>query len=288
MTEMKLSLFSKHLNGPTNVTILLPSPAIGTDESMYTTDTELPVLWLLHCGCSDGHDWTHYSILPRLLSARKCIAVIPDGLNSDFYNHPEFGDGYAFADYFFDELMPFVQNWLPGAADAARNYLAGASMGSLGAWTLLLMHPERFGGIAPLSGIPRDYSYLESYRAMTSAEFRALASADPHQFPAGYGNPRHGMWYKEINMICKYPTVGDFLNSDENNWNRFCDAARSGLLPEKIFLTGGSEEAGLKKLIAFLEQANVSFNCRLVEGRGGHGFDFWDAFLPEMLDYFDL
>ncbi len=289
MTEYKINLFSCHLNGPTQVTVLAPSPSIGSDpSSFYANKKKYKVLWLLHAGCGSSSDWTHYSVLPRLLNSKDVIAVIPDGLNSDFSNHPEFGDGYAFADFFFQELIPFIQNWMPASPKAEDNFLVGASMGSMGAWTLLMQHPERFGGIAPLSGIPRDYAYLEQYRTMSAGEFRAMASADRKQFPAGYGNPSMGIWPKEINMICKYSCVGDFLDSIENNWELFCSMAKEGKLP-KMFIVGGTEDRNVQKIRAFTDSValdNVKYSC--VEGRGGHGFDFWDGFLPEMLEFFEI
>lgn len=288
MSELNINMSSRHLHGPTDITVLLPNPPEDQcPAEYYASGKKFPVLWLLHAGLGDRNDWLRYTRIAGLLLQRQVIAVMPNGLNSDFANHPQFGDGYQFADYFFEELMPYVQHWLPASAEPVDNFLAGVSMGSMGTWTLLMERPERFGGAAPLSGTPRDFSYLEPYRAMTASEFRKLAAQDPKAFPASYGNPRHGIWPKEINMICKYPTVGEFMDSIENCWRLFEQAAQQGRLPDKMYMVGGAKDQKLTQFKERSDELGMNVHCEFVDG-GGHGYAFWDSFLPNMLDYFGL
>lgn len=290
MPEFDLKIPSRYLGSPTGVTVLMPEFAMGEDPTaFYECKKQYPVLWLLHAGNGDRNDWLRYTSLPSLLKKRQVIAVLPDGLNSDFVNHPEFAEGYNFADFFFKELMPCIHNWFPASAAPKDNFLAGVSMGSMGAWILAMQHPEKFGGLAPLSGGLRSYSYLEPHRALDASAFRRLAMADRKAFPAGYGNPKNGIWPKEINMICKYATVGEFLDSPEHTQPRFEEAAKAGALPAKLFLAGGTEEPGLNQLKAQAQALGLAgAHYYQVQGPGGHGFEFWNQLLEPMLQFFGV
>jgi putative tributyrin esterase len=218
------------------------------------------------------------------------MAVIPNGLNSDFANHPEFADGYNYLDFFFDELMPFVYNWLPASSKAQDNFITGYSMGGAGTWMYGLLHPEKFGGIAPLSSALRKFEYLEPYRDLTASEFRTLALKDRTKFPAGYGDPRGGIQIKEINMIAKYPMVGDFLDSPENTWRLFHETAKEKAIP-MTFAACGKNDQSYKKLLGDQEEmvkmgiTNVSF---YFADDAGHNYVFWDDVIPRMFDFFSI
>lgn len=290
MNELNVSLFSCKLGNPVNLTVYLPSPKYGDDpKSFYTAVEKYKVLWLLHGGNGDRNDWIRYTDLGNLIANRKLIVVCPDALNSDYVNHPEFGEGYMFTDFFFDELMPFIYNWLPASSEPKDNFLAGASMGALAVWTLSLVHPERFGGIAPLVAKPRNYSYLEPYRDMNSYEFRKMATENRKLFPAGYGNPEAGIWPKEINMICKFDTVGDWLDSYEHTWDILRKVVEDGRFNSKLFLIGGTEDPRYHAVRDYVEELGIKdVRYELVEGKGGHGYQYWGQFLPAMFEYFEL
>lgn len=290
MNELNINLNSRMLGSPTGVTAYLPSPGYYDDpRTFYESGERYKVLWLLHGGNGDRNDWMRYAGLGGLLVGRKLVAVCPDGLNSDFSNHPEFGEGYRFADYFHNELMPFVHGWLPVSEAPEDNFLAGASMGALAVWTLALLRPERFGGLAPLAAKPRDYSYLEPYRDMDASHFRKLATENRSLIPAGYGDPAAGIWPKEVNMICKFPTVGDWLDSYEHTWGVLGRTVREGRFNAKLFLIGGEDDLKFQTLRDYVQRLGVkNVKYSTVPGRGGHGYAYWARFLPEMLDYFGL
>lgn len=290
MSEFSINLRSSILSGPTDVTVLMPEPQPGMKpEQFYASGERYPVLWLLHGGNSDRHDFLRCTNIARYAMERKIMVVIPNALNSDFANHPEFGDGYNFSDFFFEELMPFIYNWFSASQKPEDNFAAGSSMGGAAVWMYGLMHPELFAALAPLSSPPKDYSYLEPFRALTGAEFRVRAEREPSAFPAGFGDPAGGIHQKEINMIAKYSTVGAFLDSWECTWPRFGEAARSGPLP-RIYITCGAEDRSCAKLREFRAYANslgaTDIVYEFVPGYG-HGYDFWDYALPRALDFFN-
>lgn len=291
MSEYSINLRSSILFGPTDLTVIVPHPPNGGNaKEFYGAGKKYKVLWLLHGGMGDRHDWLRNTHLARYAQEREVIAVIPNALNSDFANHPEFADGYNFSDFFFDELMPFIHHWFPASDHPAENFITGFSMGGAATWMYGLQHPEKFGGIAPLSSAPRNYGNLEPYRNLTASEFRATVMADRKAFPSDYGDPQNGMLIKEINMIAKYPTVGDFLDSPECTWARFREAALSRSLPP-IYVACGTKDRTYPKLLKFQEFAEELGAKELVYDFApgeGHSFAFWNAAIPKVMDFFGL
>lgn len=291
MAEFNVNLRSKILCGPTDVTVILPdAPLEGEPKEFYESGKKYKVLWLLHGGVGDRTEWIHNTNVARYCKERGIIAVIPNALNSDFANHPEFADGYLFQDFFFEELMPFVYNWLPVSKAQEDNFLAGYSMGGAGTWMYGLEHPEKFAAIAPLSSPPRNYDFLEEYRTLTSAQFRDMVMADRKKFPSGYGNPKNGMLIKEVNMIAKYPSVGDFLDSYECTWARYDEFLAAGK-SIKAYVGCGKEDRGYTKIVKFREHVEnigaegITFD--LIEGYG-HDHAYWDYAMTKVMDFFGL
>lgn len=309
MSEYSINLESRVLFGPTEVSVIMPNPPLDRinlplatpklpegkePKHFYSSGKKYKVLWLLHAGDGDRNDWLRFTTLSRLLSTREVIAVIPNGLNSDFANHPEFSDGYNFSDYFLEELMPFIYNWFPASADPKDNFLAGVSLGGAAAWMYGIKYPEKFAAIAPISSAPKKYEFLEPYRALTAAEFKAKAVANPKTFPTQFGDPTVGIRVKELNMIIKYPTVGDFLDSYEHTWVRFREAAAAGRLPRTYLPCGngcGPSDNSANRVKEFRQYAeglgvkDIVFD--FVPGYG-HNWEFWQHILPKVLEFFSI
>jgi putative tributyrin esterase len=248
----------------------MPNPFLGHDpESFYVSGKKYPVLWLLHGEYGTLDDWLTYTYVPRLGVWRNTIIVAPEAPNSDFMNQPHVGEGYAYMDFFFHELMPFIYHWFPASDKPENNFLAGCAMGCGAAWRYGLSRPDAFGAIAPIGASPPDYGYLEPYRSLGGAEFRKRA-----QDPASVGSLAT-LRARELNAICKYATVGDFLDSIENTMPRFHEAMAKGRLP-KVYLPG---ETGDLCLARFQELIQAS-------GTGGIKFDLWDedAHSPSFLE----
>ena len=242
MSEFSINLRSSILAGPTELSVIIPGPPIGRNaKEFYNCGKKYKVLWLLHAGSGDRNDWLRSTCISRFVENREVIVVVPNALNSDFANHPQFADGYNFSDFFFDELMPMIYKWFPASDKASNNFICGFSMGAAAAWMFGLYRPEKFGGVAPISSAPKNYTLLEPYRNMSSSEFRARSNVDKKAFPTGFGDPKSGIKIKEINMIAKYPAVGDFLDSYEHTWDRFREAVVASRLPP-IYLPCGTED----------------------------------------------
>ncbi|MCD8397269.1 MAG: esterase family protein [Lachnospiraceae bacterium] len=242
MNQIILRQRSRKLMLNTHVGILLPEPGMGKrPEDYYVNGKKYPVLWLLHGATGDIEDFIYRTHLEQMLRGKEVMVVIPNGLNSDFANHMEFGTGFPFTDYLFEELMPYVYQMFPASQKPEDNYLAGYSMGGAAALMLGLYRPEKFGQVGVLGSTIRESEFLRPYLDYSGEEFRKEAMADRRKFPTEFGDPAYGITLKEINMISRYPTVRDYVDSMECTIERFDDAAKAGKLPSLYFCCGDQD-----------------------------------------------
>lgn len=293
MSQFTINFWSAVLAGPIGVNVLVPDLEFGVDaKQFFETHRKNKVIWLFHGGLCDENSWISYTNIARYIRGRDVIVVMPNGLNSDFADHPEFSDGFNVSKFFIDELMPFVHNWLPASSDPKDNFLFGYSMGAAAAWMFGLWHPELFGGIAPIGSPPKDYSYLREYRNLEAAEFRRIAMENPKKFPAGYGKSDAGIHLKEINMISKYPSVGAFLDSREHTIDRFTQAVNSGVTIPLVHIscdTGERLYGAVEKFKEYVEKMGVTDRVSFaLSDLGLSEYDFCDAVLKDELDFFGI
>jgi len=146
-----LSVPSKLLKSERKFAIYLP-PDYGTSERSY------PVLYLLH-GAGDNHTgWVQFgevlSIADKAIReglATPMIIVMPDADTGrrGYFNDVK-GD-WPYEDFFFQELMPFVEKKYRIKTEKRYRAVAGLSMGGGGSFMYALHHPELFSSACPLS-----------------------------------------------------------------------------------------------------------------------------------------
>ena len=151
MALLSCNLFSDALERGTSITVVLPQPAqgqIGVSGSVLKDPPR--VLYLLH-GLSDDHTaWTRYTSIERYATERGFAVVMP-AVDRSFYANEKLGHRYW--DYVSDELPRFVDRSFRLSRDPADTFVAGLSMGGYGALKHALTRPERYAGVASLSGV---------------------------------------------------------------------------------------------------------------------------------------
>ena len=146
-----LSLPSKILNMERKYAIYLP-PDYESSTRSY------PVLYLLHGGGDDQTGWVQFgevmNITDKAIAEGKAtpmIIVMPDA-NTTRRGYANNATGtWLYEDFFFKELMPFVEKKYRIKADKRFRAIAGLSMGGDGSFTYALHHPELFSSACPLS-----------------------------------------------------------------------------------------------------------------------------------------
>ena len=146
-----LSLPSKILNMERKYAIYLP-PDYESSTRSY------PVLYLLHGGGDDQTGWVQFgevmNITDKAIAEGKAtpmIIIMPDA-NTTRRGYANNATGtWLYEDFFFKELMPFVEKKYRIKADKRFRAIAGLSMGGDGSFTYALHHPELFSSACPLS-----------------------------------------------------------------------------------------------------------------------------------------
>jgi enterochelin esterase-like enzyme len=146
-----LTVTSKILKSERKFAIYLP-PDYETSQRSY------PVLYLLHGGGDDQTGWVQFGevlhITDRAIkdgTSTAMIIVMPDADTGrrGYFNDPK-GD-WNYEDFFFKELMPYVEKTYRIKGDKRYRAVAGLSMGGGGSFMYALHHPELFSSACPLS-----------------------------------------------------------------------------------------------------------------------------------------
>jgi len=146
-----LSLPSKILKGERKYAVYLP-PDYETSERSY------PVLYLLHGSGDDQTGWVQFGevlhIADKAINEGKAtpmIIIMPDGnTGRRGYFHDPRGD-WNYEDFFFKELVPYVEKKYRIKNDKRYRAIAGLSMGGGGSFVYALHHPDLFSSACPLS-----------------------------------------------------------------------------------------------------------------------------------------
>ncbi|WP_296701355.1 alpha/beta hydrolase-fold protein [Algoriphagus sp.] len=118
---------------------------------------EYPVLYLLHGGGDTHTAWPQKGNLAEIANqlmdskeATEMIIVCPEAgkENMSYFNHPE----WKYEDYFFEELIPFIESNYRVKANKNHRAIAGLSMGGQGTLVYAQRHPEMFVAAYAMSG----------------------------------------------------------------------------------------------------------------------------------------
>ncbi len=133
MAGMRVGFFGDAIGKQTDMTVLLPQDAEGAGP--------YPVLYLLHGLSDDDTIWTRRTSLERYVSGMPLILVMPDG-GRGFYTDAR--NGYAYESHIMEDVIGFVERFLPAVPERNGRAIGGLSMGGYGAMKLALKHPDRF------------------------------------------------------------------------------------------------------------------------------------------------
>ena len=146
-----LSMTSTILKSERKFAIYLP-PDYETSQRSY------PVLYLLHGAGDDQTGWIQFGEVLQIADktikegkATPMIIVMPDANTG---HHGYFNDikgEWLYEDFFFEELIPYVEKTYRIKNEKRYRAVAGLSMGGGGSFMYALHHPEMFSSACPLS-----------------------------------------------------------------------------------------------------------------------------------------
>lgn len=146
-----LSMKSNILKSERKFAIYLP-PDYDTSTRSY------PVLYLLHGRGDDQTGWIQFGEVKRIADqaimegkATPMIIVMPDANSGERGYFNNINEKWNYEDFFFKELMPYVEKTYRIKQDKRYRAISGLSMGGGGSFIYALHHPELFSSAAPLS-----------------------------------------------------------------------------------------------------------------------------------------
>ena len=146
-----LSLSSKILNSDRKYAVYLP-------PDYETSDRSYPVLYLLHGAGDDQTGWVQcgevLNITDKAIAdgtATPMVIIMPDANTGRRGYFNDIKGDWNYEDFFFKELMPFVEKKFRIKSDKHYRAIAGLSMGGGGTFMYALHHPELFSSACPLS-----------------------------------------------------------------------------------------------------------------------------------------
>lgn len=141
MAQMHIKFYSTILQLMTTVNVIVPDS--------IAPERPPAVLYLLHGLGGDADSWLTQTPLVRYVGDRQLIVIMPE-VHRSFYADMICGNHYW--TYLTNELPQKIKTWFPLTSDARRCFVAGLSMGGYGALKWGLNEPEKFVGIASMSG----------------------------------------------------------------------------------------------------------------------------------------
>jgi enterochelin esterase-like enzyme len=254
MDELKLT--SKILNGERKFAVYLP-PDYETSTRSY------PVLYLLHGYTDNQTGWVQFGevqyIADKAINEGKAtpmIIIMPDadtGLPG--YTNAISGD-WHYEDFFFEELMPHVEERFRIKKKKQFRAVAGLSMGGGGSFLYALHRPDLFSSAAPLSAWMGPKS-LEEMNDFAKRENMKFDEKNLNAF-LQRNNP--------LNLV-------DQMSKEELNSVRwYIDCGDDDFLYEANSLM----HIKLRK-----KEVNHEFRIR----DGGHTWTYWRSALPTVLEF---
>jgi len=145
-----LSMTSTILKSERKFAVYLP-PDYETSERSY------PVLYLLHGAGDDQTGWVQFGEVLRITdtaikdgTATPMVIIMPDA-NTGKRGYFNQGKDWRYEDFFFEELMHYVEQQYRIKSEKRYRAVAGLSMGGGGSFMYALHHPELFSSACPLS-----------------------------------------------------------------------------------------------------------------------------------------
>jgi len=167
-----LSMESKILKMDRKYAIYLP-PDYESSQRSY------PVLYLLHGAGDDQTGWVQFGEVLNIAdkaiksgTATAMIIVMPDANTGKRGYVNDVKGEWRYEDFFFEELMPFVEKTYRIKGKKRYRAIAGLSMGGEGTFIYALHHPELFSSACPLSAAtgPGSIEKLQNYRLWRDVE----------------------------------------------------------------------------------------------------------------------
>jgi enterochelin esterase-like enzyme len=254
-----LSMKSKILNMDRKFAIYLP-PDYESSQRSY------PVLYLLHGGGDDQTGWVQFGEVLHIADkaikegkATPMIIVMPDA-NTGQRGYSNNATGtWRYEDFFFQELMPFVEKAYRIKADKRYRAISGLSMGGDGTFTYALHHPELFSSACPLSA---------GTGPLTMEDAKTRLNRDNQNLP----DSTIAAFYKRQSVV---NLVNNIKDDQKKAVRWYIDCGDDDFLYE-----------GNSLVHIAMRKKEIPHEFRIRDG--GHNWTYWRTSLPTVLEFVSM
>jgi enterochelin esterase-like enzyme len=253
-----LSIPSKILGGERKYAVYLP-PCYENSQRSY------PVLYLLHGAGDDQSGWIQFGevlyITDKAIregNATPMIIIMPDANTGQRGYFNDISGKWRYEDFFFDELIPFVEKEYRIRSEKRFRAIAGLSMGGGGTFMYALRRPELFSSACPLSAYIGPLSFEE---AKARIRFAGDISDIPDNVLKEYYENHNA-----LSLINNWPEA----NKNQVRWYIDCG--------DDDFLYEGNSLVHIA-----MKKNNIPHQFR-IRG-GGHTWTYWRESLPKVLEF---
>jgi len=255
-----LSMPSKILKMDRKFAVYLP-PDYETSQRSY------PVLYLLHGYGDDQTGWVQFGevqfIADKAINEGKAtpmVIIMPDANAGKVGYVNDFKGEWRYEDFFFKELMPFVEKTFRIKGEKDYRAIAGLSMGGEGTFIYALLHPELFSSACPLSAAtgPANVDEMEKYILWQAA--KGISGSDKEQY---YNN------YSVVNLI------NNISEKDKKAVRWYIDCG------DDEFLFEGNSLVHIA-----MRKKEIPHEFRIRDG--GHTWSYWRSALPNVLEFISM
>ncbi|MDO6437634.1 alpha/beta hydrolase-fold protein [Cyclobacterium sp. 1_MG-2023] len=249
-----LTMESKILGMERKFAVYLP-PGYEYSQRSY------PVLYLLHGAGDDQTGWVQFGEVQRIAdnafedgSATPMIIVMPDANTGKRGYFNDIKNDWRYEDFFFEELMPYVESQYRIKSVKKYRAISGLSMGGGGTYFYAMHRPDLFSSACPLSASLRNTSYddfLKRYQGEVKDKDQLKAYYEKHQ----------ALRQLELNDIEKIKSVKWFFDCGDDD-----------------FLYEGNSLVHIA-----MKKKEIPHEFRIRDG--AHNWTYWRASLPNVLSF---
>lgn len=273
---LSLKMQCRLLNGITerDYSIYLPGGYESDSSRRY------PVLYLMHGGSGSHTDFEHFNHLSQVTDSlidagevNSMVIVCPEGNQQHMmYFNTAVGKAGApdwqYEDYFFKELIPYIEKKYRVRTDKGGRAIAGFSMGGGAATVYGVHHPEKFSMVYDISGYLRRQP-LDFLKNDPSTEWRQQTIADNDPVTAvENGSEAQVKAWKQVDWKIR---VGDHdftLCANMDLAKAFCDKG----IPFSMYVNDGAHDMKWVNpaLVDAIKRADKSFESLWIENGSRH------------------
>lgn len=220
-----------------------------------------PVLYLLHGAGDDQTGWVQFGEVQRIAdnafedgTATPMIIVMPDANTGKRGYFNDIKNEWRYEDFFFEELVPYVESQYRIKREKKYRAISGLSMGGGGTYFYAMHRPDLFSSACPLSASLRNTSYddfVKRYEGEVKDKAQLKVYYDRHQ----------ALRQLELNDIEKIKSVKWFFDCGDDD-----------------FLYEGNSLVHIA-----MKKMEIPHEFRIRDG--AHNWTYWRESLPNVLAF---